>query len=77
MICGKSKKINIHHLNYACKFKEDILKDLVPLCSSCHKKVHEKMKLDNIKNISKEEFNRTCVNYNPNNQRARWIPKKK
>lgn len=36
----KIKKINVHHVTYARLGHEDVLNDLVTLCGSCHKKIH-------------------------------------
>jgi hypothetical protein len=63
IICGKDKLIQIHHLNYECKFHEDILKDLVPLCPSCHKYVHERMKANKVTSMTMKEFKDRFINW--------------
>lgn len=40
-MCGTAKNLNVHHLTYENLGRESIY-DLVTLCESCHKKVHEK-----------------------------------
>lgn len=39
-LCGSTKGLNVHHNNYDCLFHETD-KDLIVLCSECHKKFHD------------------------------------
>ncbi len=39
---GKPSQMNVHHLNYSNLWNERIGKDIVLLCSSCHRKLHDK-----------------------------------
>lgn len=38
-LCGKKKRLNVHHNNYQCLWKET-LRDVVILCRDCHKIFH-------------------------------------
>lgn len=43
-MCGrplnKIKSVQVHHITYKNLGHEDVLNDLVTLCGSCHKKIH-------------------------------------
>lgn len=43
-LCGKKKKLQVHHLNYAILFKEDRYNHknyLMLTCDVCHEKIHK------------------------------------
>jgi 5-methylcytosine-specific restriction endonuclease McrA len=50
-ICKETKNIEVHHISYVNASNESS-KDLVVLCSKCHKEAH-KTNNDNIKKIIK------------------------
>ena len=39
--CGTGKFIHIHHKTYKRLFNENVQIDLIPLCRSCHKRLHK------------------------------------
>lgn len=45
-ICNSYKNINIHHKTYK-RVGREYLRDLLPLCSECHKLVHAQLKVNN------------------------------
>lgn len=47
LICG-NKKVDVHHKTYNKIFKEDVKKDLVPLCRYHHFSIHEESKKSNV-----------------------------
>jgi len=47
LACGKPK-FQLHHRSYA-RLGNELPRDLIPLCGSCHKKVHDYLKTHNTK----------------------------
>ena len=41
MLCGKTNNLQVHHNNYKC-LKHERYTDVIPLCSECHRKFHNK-----------------------------------
>ena len=39
-VCGSKEKIHIHHKSYT-RIGNEKLNDLIPLCETCHAKVHK------------------------------------
>lgn len=39
LICGKAKKVQVHHLTYE-RFGHEDIDDLAPVCERCHKLIH-------------------------------------
>lgn len=54
--CGSTKRLQLHHLNYDNLWKEDIHRDLVVVCATCHAKRH---------GIEKEERKTRKKTYKP------------
>lgn len=52
-LCKSPVHLSVHHLNYDCLGKETI-SDVLPLCNSCHTRVHRK--LTYIFLVNKEEM---------------------
>lgn len=50
--CGNTGKLDIHHLHYKTLGNENPQTDLVPLCRSCHSKLHEQKGYDRRTNYS-------------------------
>ena len=44
--CGNTNNLQLHHINYSRLTHEDIIDDLVILCSECHLELHEKLGYD-------------------------------
>lgn len=40
-MCGTSEELQIHHITYDRLGNEDIHKDIVTLCKSCHRDIHK------------------------------------
>lgn len=40
--CGKAYNLEVHHKRYPEVWGEEDVKDLITLCDSCHKKIHNK-----------------------------------
>lgn len=45
--CGSNERLEVHHLTYE-RFGNELMKDLMILCRSCHELTHAK--LDHVKN---------------------------
>jgi len=43
--CGNKQNLEVHHLTYE-HFKDEPLKDLITLCSGCHKSIHYKKQVN-------------------------------
>ena len=39
-MCGTAKNLEVHHITYERLWNEDVINDLITLCTSCHKKLH-------------------------------------
>ena len=39
--CGRSKDLHVHHLVKRSELSDDTLDNLITLCSSCHRQLHE------------------------------------
>ena len=56
-ICSTTKRLQLHHNNYATLKEEDVEKDLALVCRSCHGKFHEVIKATK---MTKTPGNDTC-----------------
>jgi hypothetical protein len=68
-VCGKPHDLEPHHLTYIHLYNED-LRDLITLCSSCHKAYHavDSMKIS-IDNLYREEIDEKIMQQRKENQR--------
>ena len=48
-VCGTDQQIVLHHIDYLRIGAEDIRRDLIPLCKTCHRGVHSYMKAHRVR----------------------------
>ena len=46
--CGSKKNLDVHHLTYDNFRNEDVYRDLITLCRSCHSKIEQEKKQANV-----------------------------
>ena len=44
-LCGKTYNLNIHHIIYRSQLGNNSKKNLIRLCSDCHRRVHSNKKV--------------------------------
>jgi len=53
--CGDTDGIDLHHISYK-NIGNETEKDIVPLCSDCHHRVHKYIKSERISSATKERY---------------------
>jgi len=75
VVCGTTKKINVHHMNYDRIGGKEILADLIPVCHKHHMEIHL---LQDVEEITvKIASSRILVRYNVQLSSFKKVKKKK
>lgn len=62
-LCKSEEKIHVHHKTYENLYNEN-LEDLMVLCSTCHRQIHNNKKEEDLRNIEKklDDYSKKTMN---------------